>query len=134
MAGDDDLGRPPSRLYPQQAEFWRQKRRILFRAGNPGIYAIDESRYDRFPPGVIMPELGFHIPAKAEKSGANIALELPGAKDFCNCARSLTAPEFELESPVAGSIVTLGKEEIRFILCIDMGNTPLIGQNFYGSR
>jgi hypothetical protein len=45
-------------------------------------------------------------------------------------AQTQTAPQVNLEEPIAGRVETLGKKEVRLVPGVDMGHAPVIDQNF----
>jgi len=97
----------------------------------PGIDALYEGFDDGFPAGMVVRELFAHIAAVGEEAGSDVSFQFVGAEYFCEGARGLAAPEFELKESVPGGAITLCKEEVMLVAGIDVVHAPTIPQHFY---
>jgi hypothetical protein len=74
----------------------------------------------------------FEIAPELEQTGSDIAVDFPGAEDFGGSARGLPSPNFELEGAIFGCAVSLGEEEVVFVLGVDVVDPVLITDHFDG--
>ncbi len=100
--------------------------------GDVGVDAFDEGRDDGGAVGVVPVELLVEIAAKEEEAIADVAFEFARAEDFGDGSGGLAAPDFELEETVARDVVALGEEEVVFVFRVDVGDTPVVLEDFDG--
>lgn len=100
--------------------------------GDVGVDAFDEGGDDGGAVRVVPVELLVEIAAKEEEAIADVAVEFVGAEDFGDGTGGLAAPDFELEETIPRDVVALGEEEVVFVFRVDVGDAPVILEDFDG--
>ncbi len=121
---------PFARSDAEHLELGRQQRGIFLRLRNVGIDPVHERLDDGRAARVIPVELLVQIAAIHKQAVADVALEFSRPQNFGHRASGLPPPQFELEQTVVRDVVTLGEEEVSFILGVNMGDAPAIFQDF----
>ena len=129
---DDDLGRPPPGLDPQDSELERQPRRLSLGQLDVRVDPLDERPDDLGPARMIVIQLASHVAPELQQPRADVAGERPGPLDLGQRPRGPPSPELQLKEPVAGGRITLGEEQVVLVASIDMRDPPPIAQNFHG--
>ena len=132
VAGNDNLGRPAAGLDPQDLELDRQKLRLSLGAFDVCVDALDEGGDDLRSPGMIPAQLLRHVAPELQQAGPDVTRQGPWPLDLRQRSRGLAPPQLELKEPVAGDVIPLGEEEVVFVPCIDVGNTPAVAEDLDG--
>ena len=91
-----------------------------------GVHPFGKGLDDRGAARVIPVQFLLHVTAILEQAVSHVPLQFLGAENFRHSAGGLAPPEFKLKQPVPRRIKSLGKEEVRFILGIDVGDAPVV--------
>ena len=131
-SADDNGGSPVAGLHAGDFEFGSQQSRVPAGFGDPGVDAIDERRDDGRAARMIPVHFLGEVAAVHEKPVADVALQFLSAGDFSHGAGGLTAPQFQLEEPVAGDVIPLREKEVVFVFRVNVGDAPFVAEDFDG--
>jgi hypothetical protein len=94
------------------------------------VDALGEGAGDVIGIGRVGGPLGFPITAEAEEECGPVAFEIGRAEHFGELSGPGAAPKINLPQAVDGGHVALGEVEVILILGVDVGDAPLVPQDF----
>src|SRR5277367_6436884 len=130
MAADTNnvLGVPLRRRVAEPLEFPRSAFGVARQPVDIGVDTGDEVFCDLLGRGTIGGPLLIHISTVEKEAGSFVLLDECRAEYFRQLTQTPTAPQVDLEEPIAGRVETLGKKEIRLVPGVNVGHAPAIDQ------
>ena len=131
MARNDDLGRPAAGENAEEPEFYRQKARVVGYPVYIGVDSPDESGDDLLAVGMIRSELLLEVSTESQEPRPDIPQQRFLPQDLGGGPRGLAPPHLQLKKPVRGDIKALGEKEVMLVPGVDVGNPPLVLNDFH---